>query len=46
MGGAGSKRDELLKIIREGHGLASGEFLEETGLKGNRSGGESRSAMR
>src|ERR1700719_3623692 len=34
----GSKRDELLKVIREGHGLTRAEILEKMGLKGNKSG--------
>jgi len=34
----GSKRDELLKVIREGGGLSRGEILEKMGLKGNKSG--------
>ena len=34
----GSKRDELLKVIREGNGLTRGQILEEMGLKGNKSG--------
>ena len=34
----GSKRDELLKVIREGHGLTRGEILEKMGLKGNKAG--------
>src|SRR5437879_9354475 len=34
----GSKRDELLKVIREGHGLTRGEILEKMGLKGNKTG--------
>ena len=33
----GSKRDELLKVIREGGGLSRGEILEKMGLKGNKS---------
>src|SRR6266853_5616443 len=37
-GRRGSKRDELLRIIREGHGLTRGEILEKMGLKGNKSG--------
>jgi len=35
---SGSKRDELLKVIREGGGLTRGEILEKMGLKGNKSG--------
>ena len=34
----GSKRDELLKVIREGNGLTRGQILEKMGLKGNKSG--------
>jgi len=34
----GSKRDELMKVIREGGGLTRGEILEKMGLKGNKSG--------
>lgn len=34
----GSKRDELLKVIREGNGLTRGEILEKIGLKGNKAG--------
>jgi hypothetical protein len=34
----GSKRDELLKTIREGNGLTRGEILEKMGLKGNKAG--------
>ena len=34
----GSKRDELLKVIREGGGLTRGEILEKMGLKGNKTG--------
>lgn len=37
-GRRGSKRDELLKVIREGHGLTRGEVLEKMGLKGNKAG--------
>jgi hypothetical protein len=37
-GRRGSKRDELLKVIRGGHGLTRGEILEKMGLKGNKSG--------
>jgi len=35
---SGSKRDELLKVIREGGGLTRGEILEKMGLRGNKSG--------
>jgi hypothetical protein len=34
----GSKRDELLRLIRESDGLTRGEILEKMGLKGNKSG--------
>ena len=34
----GSKRDELLRVIREGGGLTRGEILEKMGLKGNKTG--------
>src|SRR3954463_5544847 len=34
----GSKRDELLRVIREGGGLTRGQILEKMGLKGNKSG--------
>jgi hypothetical protein len=34
----GSRRDELLKLIRQSHGLTRGEILEKMGLKGNKSG--------
>lgn len=34
----GSKREELLAIIREGNGLARAQILEKMGLKGNKSG--------
>ena len=34
----GSKREELLSLIRGGHGLSRGEILSKMGLKGNRSG--------
>jgi hypothetical protein len=37
-GRRGSKRDELLRVIREGGGLTRGEILERMGLKGNKSG--------
>src|SRR3954447_18323976 len=32
-GRRGSKRDELLGVIRDGHGLTRGEILEKMGLK-------------
>ena len=34
----GSRREELLKIIREGNGLTRGQILEKMVLKGNKSG--------
>jgi hypothetical protein len=34
----GSKREELLRVIRDGHGLTRGEILERMGLKGNKPG--------
>jgi hypothetical protein len=34
----GSKREELLRVIRDGNGLSRGEILEKTGLKSNKSG--------
>ena len=37
-GTRGSRRDELLQIIKAGHGLSRGEILEKLGLKGNKSG--------
>ena len=37
-GRRGSKRDELMSVIREGHGLTRGEILEKMGLKGSKSG--------
>jgi hypothetical protein len=37
-GRRGSKRDELLMVIQEGHGLTRGEILEKMGLKGNKPG--------
>ena len=33
-----SKREELLQVIRDGHGLTRGEILERMGLKGNKPG--------
>jgi len=35
---SGSKRDQLLQLIKDGHGLTRGEILEKMGLKGNKSG--------
>src|ERR1051325_4201831 len=37
-GRRGSKREELLRVIREGNGLTRGEILERMGLKGNKAG--------
>ena len=34
----GSKREELLNVIRQGNGLTRGEILEKMGLKGDKSG--------
>lgn len=34
----GSRREELLRVIRESDGLTRGEILEKLGVKGNRSG--------
>jgi hypothetical protein len=34
----GSKREQLLQIIKSGGGLSRGEILEKMGLKGNKSG--------
>lgn len=34
----GSKRDELLKVIRAGNGLTRGEILQKMGLKGDKAG--------
>ena len=34
----GSKRDELLSVIKAGNGLTRGEILEKMGLKGNKQG--------
>jgi hypothetical protein len=34
----GSRREELMNVIRQGHGLTRGEILEKMGLKGNKSG--------
>jgi hypothetical protein len=35
---SGSKREQLLQVIKDGHGLTRGEILEKMGLKGNKSG--------
>ena len=37
-GRRGSRREELMKVIKAGHGLTRGEILEKMGLKGNKSG--------
>ena len=37
-GRAGSKREQLLQIIKESHSLTRGEILERMGLRGNKSG--------
>jgi len=34
----GSRREEVLNLIREGNGLSRGEILERMGLKGDKSG--------
>jgi hypothetical protein len=34
----GSKREELLTVIRDSQGLSRGEILDKMGLKGNKSG--------
>src|SRR5205085_6278333 len=34
----GSRREELLRLIKQSHGLSRGEILEKMGLKGNKSG--------
>ena len=34
----GSRREELLNLIREGNGISRGEILERLGLKGDKSG--------
>jgi len=35
---AGSKREQLLQVIKDGNGLTRGEILEKMGLKGNKTG--------
>ena len=35
---SGSKREQLLQVIKDGNGLTRGEILEKMGLKGNKSG--------
>ena len=37
-GRRGSKREELLRVIKAAHGLTRGEILEKMGLKGNKAG--------
>ena len=37
-GDRGSRREELLRIINESHGLSRGEILDKMGLKGNKTG--------
>lgn len=37
-GRRGSRREELLNVVREHHGLTRGEILEKLGLKGDKSG--------
>jgi hypothetical protein len=34
----GSKREQLLEVVRQGNGLSRGEILEKMGLKGDKSG--------
>lgn len=34
----GSRREELLNLIREGNGLSRGDILERMGLKGDKAG--------
>ena len=35
---SGSRREQLLQVIRDGNGLSRGEILEKMGLKGDKSG--------
>jgi hypothetical protein len=35
---SGSKREQLLQVIKDGNGLTRGEILEKMGLKGDKSG--------
>ena len=35
---SGSKREQLLEVIRQGNSLSRGEILEKMGLKGNKAG--------
>jgi hypothetical protein len=37
-GRRGSRREELLSLIRDGNGLSRGDILERMGLKGDKSG--------
>ena len=37
-GRRGSRREELLRVIKAGHGLTRGEILAKMGLKGNKAG--------
>ncbi len=37
-GHRGSRREELLRIINQSHGLSRGEILDKMGLKGNKTG--------
>lgn len=37
-GRKGSKREDLLNVIRSANGMSRGEILEKMGLKGNKSG--------
>jgi hypothetical protein len=37
-GRRGSRREELLNLIRDGNGLSRGDILERMGLKGDKSG--------
>ena len=37
-GHRGSRREELLSIINQSHGLSRGEILDKMGLKGNKTG--------
>ena len=34
----GSKREEIISVIRDGNGLSRGEIIEKMGLKGDKSG--------
>jgi hypothetical protein len=35
---SGSKREQLLQVIKDGNGLTRGEILEKMGLKGDKAG--------